>query len=223
MGTFRFFFQKSWVPRDAHRTRACPMTFERKIGMSLLLPVLLLTGCARGCTSGRPPIHVNPSMFQQPKARAQSASAFFYDGATMRLPVPGTIARGELRDDPAFFEGKGPDGTFVATIPVPVEERLLDRGRDRYAIYCQPCHDIRGDGKGILFQRGGVPTASFHQDKIRAYPDGQIYDVITNGFGLMSGYRWPIPPADRWAIVAWVRELEKRRAASPEGAAPAAP
>ena len=80
-------------------------------------------------------------------------------------------------------------------------------------IYCQPCHDARGDGKGILFQRGNVPTATFHQDKILNYPDGQIFDVITNGTGLMSGYRWPIPPADRWAIVAYVRGLQRERQA----------
>ena len=82
-------------------------------------------------------------------------------------------------------------------------------------IYCQPCHDARGDGKGILFERGNVPTASFHQDRIvNNYPDGQMFDVITNGTGLMAGYRWPIPPADRWAIIAYVRELERKRLAS---------
>ena len=91
---------------------------------------------------------------------------------------------------------------------------MLERGHQRYSIYCQPCHDARGDGKGILFQRGNVPTASFHQEKILKYADGQIFDVITNGAGLMSGYRWPIPPADRWAIVAYVRSLEQKRLAS---------
>src|SRR4030095_1339985 len=78
-------------------------------------------------------------------------------------------------------------------------------------IYCQPCHDARGEGKGILFQRGNVPTASFLEEKIRKYPDGQIFDVVTNGMGLMPSYRWPIAPADRWAIIAYVRELERKR------------
>jgi hypothetical protein len=99
-----------------------------------------------------------------------------------------------------------------------VDDALLQRGRERYRIYCQPCHDARGDGKGILFQRGNVPTATFHQEKILNYPDGQIFDVITNGFGLMAGYRWPIPPADRWAIVAHVRELQRERLARAAGA-----
>jgi hypothetical protein len=76
------------------------------------------------------------------------------------------------------------------------------------------CRETRGDGKGILFQRGNVPTASFHQERILKYPDGQIFDVIPNGQGLMAGYRWPIPPADRWAIVAHAQEFERKRLAS---------
>ena len=88
-------------------------------------------------------------------------------------------------------------------------------------IYCQPCHDARGDGKGILFQRGNVPTATFHQEKILKYPDGQIFDIMTNGQGLMPSYRWPIPPADRWAIIAYIRELQRKRSASAAGTATA--
>lgn len=185
---------------------------------------LLLSGCARGCTSSRPPIHVNPSMDDQPKVLPQTASEFFYDGSSMRPPVPGTIPIEGLKEDAAFFTGKGADGQFVATIPVPVNEALVQRGHERYAIYCQPCHDARGDGKGILFQRGNIPTASFHQEKILKYTDGQIFDVVTNGAGLMPGYRWPIPPADRWAIIAYVRELERKRLASaPAAAVPSTP
>jgi mono/diheme cytochrome c family protein len=178
---------------------------------ALMLACLVASGCARGCTSSRPPIHPNPSMDDQPKVLAQTASEFFYDGSSMRPPVPGTIPIGGLKEDTAFFTGKGADGQFVATIPVPVNEALVERGHQRYTIYCQPCHDARGDGKGILFQRGSIPTASFHQEKILKYPDGQIFDVVTNGAGLMPGYRWPIPPADRWAIIAYVRELEHKR------------
>ena len=198
----------------------------RTLGAVVLASVVALSGCARGCTSSRPPIHLNPSMDDQPKVLAQTASTFFYDGSSMRQPVPGTVPIGGLKEDVAFFTGKGADGQFVATIPVTVpgtdNAALVERGRQRYVIYCQPCHDARGDGKGILFQRGNVPTASFHQDKILKYPDGQIFDVITNGFGLMSGYRWPIPPADRWAIIAYVRELERKRLASTTATAPAA-
>lgn len=153
-------------------------------------------------------------MDNQPKVLPQTASTFFYDGSSMRQPVPGTVAFGGLREDTAFFTGKGADGQFVATSPVAVTDATLARGAQRYAIYCQPCHDARGDGKGILFQRGNVPTTSFHLEKILKYTDGQIFDVITNGQGLMPGYAWPIPPADRWAIIAHVRELQRKRATS---------
>ena len=187
---------------------------SRVFRSAVVASLVTLAGCARGCTSSRPPIHPNPSMDDQPKVLAQTASTFFYDGSSMRQPVPGTVAIGGLREDAALFTGKDADGQFVAKIPVPVNDVLVERGRQRYTIYCQPCHDARGDGKGILFQRGNVPTASYHQDKILNYPDGQIFDVITNGVGLMSGYKWPIPPSDRWAIIAYVRELERKRLAS---------
>ena len=195
------------------------------LGALALVSAVAVSGCARGCTSSRPPIHINPSMDDQPKVLSQTASPFFYDGSSMRQPVPGTIPIGGLQEDTAFFTGKAADGQFVATTPVDADEALVERGRERYAIYCQPCHDARGDGKGILFQRANVPTASIHREDILKYPDGQLFDVITNGQGLMSGYRWPIPPSDRWAIVAYVRQLQRKRAASatPVATAPTAP
>src|SRR5687768_18087865 len=196
---------------------------RRVLGAVALTSIVVLAGCARGCTSSRPPIHLNPSMDDQPKVRPQAASTFFFNGAAMRDPVPGTVAIGGLKEDAAFFTGKGADGQFVATIPEPVNDAVLERGRQRYGIYCQPCHDARGDGRGILFQRGNVPTATFHQEKILNYPDGQIFDVITNGTGLMAPYRWPIPPADRWAIVAYVRQLQRDRQARGVPSAASAP
>ena len=196
----------------------------RVLSAIVLISAVPLAGCARGCTSSRPPIHLNPSMDNQPKVRAQSASAFFYDGSAMRQPIPGTVAIGGLKEDTAFFTGKSADGQFVAAIPVTVDENVLERGRERYTIYCQPCHDARGDGKGILFQRGNVPTATFHQEKMLKYSDGQIFDIMTNGQGLMPAYRWPIPPADRWAIVAYVRGLQRDwQARNTSAAAPTTP
>ena len=197
---------------------------SRLLWVFVLASVVPLAGCARGCTSSRPPIHLNPSMDNQPKARPQSSSAFFYDGSTMRQPVPGTIAIGGLKEDTAFYTGKGADGQFVATIPITTDDAMLERGRQRYAIYCQPCHDARGDGKGILFQRGNVPTATFHQEKMFKYTDGQIFDIMSNGSGLMPAYKWPIPPADRWAIVAHIRGLQRdRKAREASAPTPAAP
>src|SRR5688500_14448127 len=197
---------------------------SRALGVIVLLAAIPLAGCARGCTSSRPPIHLNPSMDNQPKVRAQSASAFFFDGASMRQPVPGTVAIGGLKEDEPFYTGKSADGQFVASIPISVDDSVVERGRQRYTIYCQPCHDARGDGKGILFQRGNVPTATFHQEKMLKYSDGQIFDIMTNGQGLMPAYRWPIPPADRWAIVAYVRGLQRdRQARNASAAAPTSP
>jgi len=202
-----------------HVRSGCGVGSWRRPALCLLAlaSTLALSGCARGCTSSQPPIHLNPSMDDQPKVLPQTASTFFYDGSAMREPVAGTVPIGGLQENTVFFTGKEADGQFVAKIPVPVDDALQERGRQRYTIYCQPCHDARGDGKGILFQRGNVPTASFHQETILKYADGQIFDVITNGKGLMAGYKWPIPPADRWAIIAHVRELEQKRlATSPE-------
>lgn len=187
--------------------------------LKLLTTAALLVsmgGCVRGCTSRRPPIHLNPNMDHQPKALAQAESAFFADGATMRAPVEGTVARGELARylDPAFYEGKDEEGQPIAAIPFEVTGEVLARGAERFGIYCQPCHGEAGDGNGMLKQRAGVNVANLLEERIRALPDGQIYDVVTNGLGLMAGYRYPVPPRDRWAIIAHVRKLQE------EGATP---
>ena len=108
------------------------------LGAAAMASLVTLTGCARGCTSSQPPIHLNPSMDNQPKARPQSASRFFRDGATMREPVAGTVPIGGLKEDAVFHTGVGPDGQFVKTNPVTVNEAVLARGRQRYQIYCAP-------------------------------------------------------------------------------------
>ena len=185
----------------------------------VLLPLLLaaltplgLQGCMRGCSSSSAPVLINTSMFNQPKYKAQAASKFFYNGMTMRPPVPGTIARGHLHEDLVLMTGMDADGKPVATSPVTVDAALLARGADRYAIYCMPCHDERGEGKGILSQRAKVPTANLLDPRIRDLPDGAIFDTITNGKGLMASYRYPVVVRDRWAIIAHVRDMEKKSA-----------
>ena len=205
------------------------MTAGRRsaLGALALASAVAVTGCARGCTSSRPPIHLNPSMDNQSKVRPQTESAFFFNGASMRDPVPGTVAIGGLKEDTVFFTGKAADGQYVATVPVPVNDALLERGQQRYEIYCEPCHDARGDGRGILFQRASVPTGNYHTEKILKYADGELFEIITNGRGLMAGYKWPVPPSDRWAIIAYVRELQRQRqaraAAMPESVPASAP
>lgn len=176
--------------------------------------VLVLGGCTRGSTSSRPPIHLNPNMDDQPRYEAQASSGFFADGMAMRSPVPGTVARGDLAADPAVVTGTTSGGTQVTFSPVPVDEELLERGADRYAIYCGPCHAEDGSGRSMLRQRSGVATADLTQDRLRQATDGYLFDVITNGFGLMTSYAYQLPPRDRWAVVAHVRRLQAQ--AGPE-------
>jgi len=180
----------------------------------MIIGLIILAGCARERPSTRTPIHPNPDMDNQPKYRAQSESKFFADSATMRVPVAGTVARGYLRDDDVYYQGKTPDGKFVPTNPEPVTTQLLRRGQERFNIYCSPCHSRLGDGKGIMVTRGYIPPPSFHTDRIRAFPDGHIYDVITNGIRNMPSYSHQIPPHDRWAIIAYLRALERSQNAT---------
>lgn len=218
---------------------------RRLLGLGpIALGLLALCGCARGCTSSRPPIHLNPNMDYQEKAQPLEESRFFYDGSAMRKPVEGTVPRDGLiaaagrlvvgvdpyRRDLAFHSGKDRAGQFLAALPLPEQdERLLARGAERYSIYCQPCHDKRGNGKGILFERGGVPTPSFHDERLRKMAPGEIFDTITQGKGLMPAYGYPIPAEDRWAIIAHLRRLQRERGAAvaslgqPPPAAGAAP
>ncbi len=173
-----------------------------------ILVLVALAGCWRGATSPRPPWHPNPNMDNQPKYLPQAASAFFYDGATMRLPVEGTVARGELHEDSAFYTGFGADGVLVTSMPIEADEEMVERGRERYGIYCAPCHHRSGNGRGMLWDRAQIKSADLHEQRLRDVPDGQLFDVITNGLGMMSGYKYPIPPDDRWAIIAYVRRLQ---------------
>lgn len=181
-------------------------------GLALAMLLLVAIGCTRGSTSSRPPIHPNPNMDLQPKYKAQAASEFFYDGAAMRLPVEGTVARGELFEDVAFHTGRDEGGEYVAS-PIPTDAELLLRGKQRYDIYCLPCHGDTGDGRGVLYERAQIQSGNLQEVRFQEMPDGQIFDTITNGLGLMSGYKYPIPPRDRWAIIAYVRELQKEAGA----------
>jgi mono/diheme cytochrome c family protein len=147
-------------------------------------------------------------MHRQAKIRPFRESKFFADGASMRALPEGTVARGFLRDDAALSRGQAPDGKFVERIPVPLTRALLARGRERFNIFCSPCHGRTGQGQGMIVQRGFKRPPSFHIDRLRAERAGYFFDVITNGFGQMSGYAAQVPPGDRWAVVAWVRTLQ---------------
>jgi hypothetical protein len=161
-------------------------------------------------------------MHDQPKLEASEASAFFADGRASRPTVPGTVARGELDLDDHFHRGKV-DGKHAETFPgeIPLTREFLERGRQRYDIYCSPCHSRVGDGDGLVVQRGMRRPSSLHIERLQAAPVGYFFDVITNGFGAMFDYREQIPPADRWAIVAYIRALQKSQNARIEDVPPA--
>lgn len=195
------------------------MARDRNVWLMLLLSILVLllalgSSCSRGRPSKRTPIHLNPDMDNQPRYEAQSKGAFFEDGATMRSPVPGTVARGYLRDDDAFYRGLNSNGEYLKEAPVFYTEQRLRRGQERYNIYCAPCHSKIGDGRGIMVNRGYVPPPTFHSDRIREMPDGQIFDVIANGIRNMPSYRHQIPPDDRWSIIAYLRALQRAQNAT---------
>lgn len=157
--------------------------------------ILLATaGCAR-------------DMEDQPRYEPLESSDFFDDGMSARPRVDGTVARGHLELDDHFYEGMV-DGQLAEKIPLEVDQALLQRGQARYNIFCANCHDRVGTGRGMVVQRGFPQPPSYHTPRLRGVPDGHIYNVITNGLGRMAPYGPYIPPADRWAIVAYVRALQ---------------
>jgi mono/diheme cytochrome c family protein len=146
-------------------------------------------------------------MHDQPKYRPLRASAFFENTSSARPLVEGTIARGTLQTDVAFFTGKN-GAMVVSEMPFPVTKEVLDRGQERYNIFCRPCHDATGSGNGMVVQRGYPKPSTYHSDRLRKAEAGYFFDVISNGFGRMPDYRAQITPRDRWNIVAYIRALQ---------------
>lgn len=153
-------------------------------------------------------------MHDQPKYIPLRPSNFFGDARSERPLIEGTVARGHLNDDSAFYTGRGADGKFVNTFPFAVTKADMLRGQERFNIYCTPCHDRLGDGNGKIVRRGYRHPPSYHIDRLRQVENGYIYDVITNGFGAMPDYAAQIQPRDRWAIVAYLRALQLSHNAS---------
>lgn len=152
-------------------------------------------------------------MHDQPKYEALEKSNFFEDGRASRPLVAGTVARGQLRADTFLYTGMI-DGKPVDAFPFPITKDTLLRGQDRYNIYCTPCHDRVGNGLGMIVRRGLRRPPSFHIDRLRQEPPGHFYDVISNGFGAMQDYASQIEPRDRWAIVSYIRVLQRSQHAS---------
>jgi mono/diheme cytochrome c family protein len=177
---------------------------------SLLLISMMLMSC-RGQISEKPPIHPQQNMDFQDRFNAQEENPFFADNRAMRTPVEGTIARGNLKDNSALFEGVAENGNFVEEIPFELTRAFLYRGKERYDIFCTPCHGGTGNGQGIVMTGGYgyVPAPTYHSERSRNLPDGEIYSAITNGIRNMPSYATQIPVEDRWAIVAYVRALQR--------------
>jgi len=176
-------------PAESGRTSA------RSLSVACLgMIVVLLAGC-------RLDMHI------QPKYLPEEPTNFFADGRSERQPVPGTVARGELRIDELLYSGTE-NGVESNRFPFPITRADLDRGRERFNIYCTPCHDYTGSGHGMIVQRGFPEPPSYHIQRLRDAPVGHFYQVMTNGFGAMYSYAARITPADRWRIAAYIRVLQ---------------
>jgi len=189
---------------------------------------------ARFSKSREPRVHAIGDMDWQPKYKAQRQNPFFGDSRAQREDVPGTVAVGELRDDEHFYEGKV-DGAYARTFPaqVPLTEETMERGRERFGVYCAPCHGLLGDGQGMVAKRAEelistgrgkgmawVQPTDINQDHLRAQPVGQLFESITKGVRTMPAYGAQISPQDRWAIVLYLRALQRKTQGSEAPATP---
>jgi mono/diheme cytochrome c family protein len=199
--------------------------------MTLGLVPLALIAKDRAEPSPRPRVQIIPDMDAQPKFKAQSPNPLFADGRAMRAPVAGSIARGELRTDEHLHAGRQ-GGDWATAFPVRVDAGLLARGRERFDIYCAPCHGLSGMGDGLVARRADrlqegtwTPPSSLHTDVVRGRAVGHVFNTITHGLRNMPAYGSQIPAEDRWAIVAYVKALQRSQNAAladvPPGERPA--
>jgi cytochrome c553 len=159
--------------------------------------------CAAAC---RLDMHI------QPKYKPLDPSTFFRDGRSERPPVAGTVAHGHLQTDELLYTGKI-NGVVADVFPFPITRQDLERGRERYNIYCSPCHDYTGSGQGMIVQRAFQRPPSYHSDRLRQAPAGHFFAVMTNGFGAMYSYASRVSPEDRWRIAAYIRALQLSQSA----------
>ncbi len=179
--SFRPAVQKRWLPATLRWS-------------TIALAGILLTGC-------RLDMHI------QPKYKGLEPSSFFNDGRSERPAVPGTVARGQLRTDELLYTGKI-NGQIADVFPFPITKNDLERGQQRFNVYCAPCHDYTGTGNGMIVQRGFPPPPSYHIERLMKAPAGHFFDVMTNGYGTMYSYAARVSPRDRWCIAAYIRALQ---------------
>ncbi len=170
-----------------------------KIGI-LVIALFALAGCSNTLYGAQ-------LMRFQPRYDPLEASPFFEDGHSARTPVEDTVARGQLRLDELMYSGRV-DGKYATDFPMPITRDVLERGQERFNIFCAPCHGAVGDGQGMVVQRGFKQPPSFHIDRLRQVPPGYFFYVMTNGFGSMYSYNARVSPEDRWAITAYIRVLQ---------------
>lgn len=187
---------------------------------------LALIARTRTTHSAQTRVQIIPDMDQQPKFKAQSANPLFADGRAMRPPVDGTVARGHADLDPHFYRGLVPSGpaspalAWAETFPFPITTEVVRRGQERYGIFCAPCHGLAGGGDGIVNARADrlqegtwTPPANLYGELVRPRPVGHLYNTVTNGIRNMPSYGPQVPERDRWAIVAYVRALQRSQCA----------
>lgn len=195
------------------------------VGFFVLVVGVVAVAGFRGSFTRNTPIELFPDMDRQPKLRPQAPNNFFPDGLSSRLPVEGTVAHAsavQVGAEKVFGHQSHPFNTgkisgktnFVELIPAPVTAQFLERGQQRYNIYCSPCHSSVGDGKGVTSKYGMTATASLHDPRIVRMADGEIFHTITVGKNTMMGYADKLEPADRWAVIAYVRALQRARLAT---------
>lgn len=188
------------------------LRYRSQIGIGVLAIAVSLAGAA-----------CRRDMQDQPKMKPYRGTSFFGDGISMRQPIQGTVPRGFLRTDTEMFTGKKPNSVSspstaasttnpyaddTDTFPFPITKEIVQRGRERYEIFCSVCHGLTGNGDGMVVRRGFRRAASFNDDRLRQAPVGHFFDAITNGWGAMPSYASQIPVQDRWAIIAYVRALQ---------------
>ena len=208
--TFRFdVVSVGWRPRlNSARPSGAEASHAAIFSLLILLALLGLPGCDM------------LDMYDEPRFEPLEASTFFDDGTSARPLVAGTVARGDLREDEAFYSGKV-GGKYVTELPLDLNRALLVRGQERFNIYCSPCHGQVGDGNGMIVQRGFRRPPSFvSTDRLLNAPVGHFYDVISNGFGAMPSYASRVAPHDRWAIVAYIRALQRSQNGSVDDVPP---
>lgn len=178
----------------------------------LLIFTVLVSGC-RGQRSEKPPVHLNPNMDYQAKYNAQYMSRDLPEG-TLPWGDKDSLSNRDKRDDKLksntqYYFGKNADGSWVKKVPVEVTADLINRGQERYNIYCSVCHDKAGTGKGLVIEKGFAPAPNFSEQRVLDMKDGYLFDVISHGVRNMPAYGKQIPESDRWAIVTYVRALQK--------------